>query len=80
MPDSLVSVAEILVICGSLLATLIYSIWACASDARRRGKSPLLVAVLVIVFFPIGLIIWLLVRPPLSEIPKPFKLGDHRSQ
>lgn len=71
---------EILVICGLLLATLIYSIWACTSDAKRRGKSPLLVAALVILFFPLGLIIWLLVRPPISETPKPFRLDDHRLQ
>jgi hypothetical protein len=71
---------ETLIICALLLATLIYSIWMCASDARRRGKSPLLVAALVILFFPLGLIVWLLVRPPISERPKPFRLDDHRLQ
>ena len=80
MPKTFISLVELVVACGLLLATLIYSIWACASDARRRGKSPLLVAALVILFFPIGLLIWLLVRPPLSEKPKPFKLDDHRLQ
>jgi len=80
VPDTFISLAELVVACGLLLATLIYSIWACASDARRRGKSPLLVAALVILFFPLGLIVWLLVRPPIAERPKPFKLDDHRLQ
>jgi hypothetical protein len=69
-----------LIICGLLLATLFYSIWACARDARRRGKSALLVAALIILFFPIGLIIWLLVRPPIKESPDSFKVDGHRSQ
>ena len=79
MTDSFTFV-ETLAICGLLLATLIYSIWACVRDARRRGKSPLLVAALVILFFPLGLIVWLLVRPPIAEMPKPFRLDDHRLQ
>ncbi|MCC6586022.1 MAG: hypothetical protein IT168_04815 [Bryobacterales bacterium] len=36
--------------------------WA-ASDARRRGKSPILVLIAVVLFFPFGLIAWLLFRP-----------------
>jgi hypothetical protein len=79
LTDSLAFV-ETLIICALLLATLIYSIWACALDARRRGKSPFLVAALIILFFPVGLIVWLLVRPPISEKQKPFRLDDHRLQ
>jgi len=36
--------------------------WA-SDDARRRGKSPVLVCVAVILFFPWGLVAWLIFRP-----------------
>jgi hypothetical protein len=40
------------------------------TDAKRRGKSPLLVCVFVFCCFPLGLIAWLLFRPELitSEV------------
>jgi hypothetical protein len=56
--------AEVVAICAAFLASLVYAIWACARDARRRGRSPVVVALMVILFFPIGLVIWLAVRPP----------------
>ena len=38
-------------------------------DARSRGKSPSLVCLLVAMSFPLGLILWLLVRPaPLHAV------------
>jgi uncharacterized membrane protein YwaF len=37
-------------------------IWAYA-DAERRNKSGCLVALLVFLFWPIGLLIWLIFRP-----------------
>jgi hypothetical protein len=40
-----------------------YLLWA-VGDARRRGKSALLVLIAVVLFFPLGLVVWLLVRPP----------------
>jgi len=46
-----------------LLALLGITFRACSRDARRRGKSPLLVSIAVVVFFPWGLIAWLLFRP-----------------
>ncbi|MCC6152518.1 MAG: hypothetical protein IT367_02100 [Candidatus Hydrogenedentes bacterium] len=50
----------------SLLVFVIYIgsvIWAFA-DARSRGKSGILVALLVLILvWPVGLIIWLLIRP-----------------
>jgi hypothetical protein len=42
--------------------------WA-VRDARRRGKSPLLVLIAVVCFFPFGLIAWLLFRPTSSPAP-----------
>jgi nitrate/nitrite transporter NarK len=38
------------------------SSWA-INDARRRGKSSLFVWIAVVVFFPYGLVAWLLFRP-----------------
>ncbi|MCC6795187.1 MAG: hypothetical protein IT366_08715 [Candidatus Hydrogenedentes bacterium] len=50
----------------SLIIFVIYIgsvIWAFA-DAQRRGKSGCLVALLVLLLvWPVGLIIWLLIRP-----------------
>jgi hypothetical protein len=36
-------------------------------DAMSRRKSPLLVVIAVVFFFPFGLIAWILFRPPVSE-------------
>ena len=52
----------------TFLGILGWIVWVCALDARRRGKSPFLVCLLVFVSFPLGLILWLLFRPePLNE-------------
>ncbi len=62
-----------------LLLSVIFGL--CAADARRRGKSPLLVALFVLLSFPLGLIIWLLLRPePLGGGDKGVRLEDHRVQ
>lgn len=45
-----------------LLIGLVASIWA-LSDASDRGKSGCLVFLLVFLGGPIGLIVWLLIRP-----------------
>lgn len=44
------------------LIGLIASIWA-ASDAENRGKSGCLVFLLVFLLGPVGIILWLLIRP-----------------
>ena len=51
-----ISLAAFLSVLGSI-------VWVCGLDARRRGKSPFLVCLLVFVSFPLGLILWLLFRP-----------------
>jgi hypothetical protein len=66
-----------------LIVALGITIRACVADARRRGKSPLLVTIAVIFFFPWGPIAWLLFRPePLDRIGsrRAFRLDDHRLQ
>ena len=56
--------------------------WSVA-DAKLRGKSPLLVSLAVVLFFPWGLLAWLVFRPnPIDTTnPKrPFRLDDYRVQ
>jgi hypothetical protein len=68
--------------CGLLLLMAI-TIRACAMDAKRRGKSPILVSFLVVFFFPLGLLLWLLFRPePMDRdgYGGKFHLSDHRLQ
>lgn len=57
----------LLVFLLGFLAVYIWSIvWACR-DAGRRGKSPLLVGILVaLLSWPIGLVVWLLIRPDVT--------------
>jgi len=50
-----------------VLAALVASVAMCAADAKRRGKSPWLVSLMVILFFPLGLLAWLAVRPKNSR-------------
>jgi len=64
----------------SLLAVLMGFAWL---DARKRGKSPVLVTLLVISTFPVGLIAWLLFRPelPVNKHPqRKFDLENYRVQ
>jgi hypothetical protein len=55
----------VLLVC--IAAALIATIRVCAKDAIRRGKSPWLVTLLVIMFFPIGLLVWLIFRPKIVK-------------
>lgn len=67
---------------GGIVFPLLLAWWA-ANDAKQRNKSPMLVALCVVFFFPIGLIVWLLFRPELT-LPtgqrRPFNLQDFRVQ
>jgi hypothetical protein len=65
------------------LAILWMAIGWCVRDARRREKSPVLVCLAVILFFPWGLLAWLVFRPEPSDVGKgrlPFRLDHHRLQ
>ncbi|MBF8963757.1 hypothetical protein I0P70_10895 [Pontibacter sp. FD36] len=51
-----------------LLVFVVWSVIWSYNDARRRGKSPWLVALMVLfMVWPIGLIVWLLLRPQNKE-------------
>lgn len=51
-----------------MVAVLASVVWA-YSDAERRGKSGCLVALLVLLLtWPVGLIIWLLIRPENEKV------------
>ncbi len=79
---SLLRVALGLLILVLIIAALAVTIKFCIEDARRRGKSPVLVTLAAVFFFPWGLIAWLLFRPdPLPDDDRPpFRLKDHRIQ
>ena len=54
--------AGIFAVASLALLSLVYIAWA-IRDARRREKSPILVVIAVVFFFPVGLVAWLLLRP-----------------
>ena len=56
------SAALLILLPLALTAIILCAIWA-MNDASRRGKSPLLVLIAVMFFFPFGLLAWLLFRP-----------------
>jgi hypothetical protein len=49
-----------------LFLAVVLILWA-IKDAMSRRKSPLLVVIAVVFFFPVGLIAWLLFRPAVSD-------------
>lgn len=58
----------IFLVLGSLVFYVLSIVWA-YWDAEAREKSGPLVALLVaLVAWPLGLLIWLLARPPLGEL------------
>lgn len=61
-------VAGALLFAVALFVFVAYINWA-AHDATRRRKSPLLVLIAVVLFFPFGLLAWLLFRPPIPAAP-----------
>lgn len=62
------------------LAFLTLLILWTATDAIKRGKSPLLVCLLVVLSFPLGLVAWVIFRPETGTPNKRrFNLEDYRS-
>jgi len=72
----------------SLIILFLYGVYRVAvwaeRDALLRGRSPLFVKCALFLFFPWGLIAWLLFRPdPVADnslSPRDFDLNDFRQQ
>jgi 4-amino-4-deoxy-L-arabinose transferase-like glycosyltransferase len=81
MSNILYALVYVILACA-ILWVIAFAIALCAQDAKRRGKSPVLVALIVFLFFPLGLIAWLLFRPePVDKGGvRPFRLEDYRVQ
>ena len=78
MKDLLLTLEYLLLVAGSL-GLLIAAAGLCRwtiHDAARRGKPPVLVLAAVLLFFPFGLIAWLLFRPPPAR--RSFRLQSRR--
>lgn len=64
-----------------MLAILFGAIRWCVDDAYRRGRSPVYVTIAVVLFFPWGLIAWLLFRPDVVRTKqREFNIQDYREQ
>jgi hypothetical protein len=74
-------ILESLILFAAVIGMFAWTIRLCVIDAQRRGKSPLLVTLLILISFPLGLILWLIFRPePPSGTANGFRLEDHRVQ
>lgn len=83
MDTTVISRVVDLVLIACILAALVATVRMCAADARRRGKSPWLVCLIAVAFFPVGLLAWLVFRPKIVEPErgqKKFELDDFRVQ
>jgi hypothetical protein len=71
-----------LTVLAVLCAVFIVVVRFSARDAIRRGKSPWVVSALVVLFFPVGLLLWIVFRPdPLDSVrSKKFQLDNFRAQ
>ena len=80
--DNVLNILLMLALATLFVVLLGYAIGWSARDARRRGKSPVLVCMAVILFFPWGLVAWLVFRPDPIDGGRPqgFRLEDHRLQ
>ena len=68
---SVVSYVFLLLPLAVLLAWAWTGVWAWR-DAQRRGKPPALVALLVLLAaWPLGLLVWLMIRPDVQYIVNP---------
>ena len=71
------------ILAACVLVALAVTVWVCAKDASRRGRSLFLVALLVIFFFPFGMFAWIIFRPEMKDREgngKQFKLDKYRVQ
>ncbi len=66
---------------AAVVAIFVLGIRIAVRDAKRRGKSPLLVCIACVLFFPWGLVAWVLFRPdPIDKGKDGFRLKNFRVQ
>jgi len=84
MSDNLATLlgpAILVTLLAGFFALLAFTMRICISDAHRRGKSPTLVCIACILFFPWGTLAWIIFRPdPKDTRRSTFRLDDHRLQ
>jgi hypothetical protein len=79
--SSLLAKSLAILLLAFVLVVIAMTIGAIADDARRRGKSPVLVVLLCLLLFPLGIILWLIFRPaPLPPNQQRFRLEDRQVQ
>ena len=81
--STLFGILAIVVGWAAFFALLAMTMRICITDARRRGKSPALVCIACILFFPWETLAWLVFRPDPKDGPSShsrFRLEDHRLQ
>lgn len=74
---------DVIVSLAPIIAVAAFWIWSgvlAFHDARRRGKPPVLVAMLVLLCgWPVSVLVWIALRPDVVK-RKPFNLDDFRVQ
>lgn len=78
--EYVIEVLVFLTFAAAFCVLVIIGIRAAMRDARRRGKSPVLVAVACVFFFPWGLVAWLIFRPDPIASRNRFDLQHFRVQ
>jgi hypothetical protein len=81
MPDMLNPIHYVVFLLCLGVAGYLFT-WA-AKDARLRGNPPILVVLAAALYFPLGLVLWLLFRPPVqspSGEPPKFRIDDYPLQ
>lgn len=79
--SNLMAKSLVIMLLAFALVLVAITIRVIANDARRRGKSPVLVVLLCLLSFPLGWIVWLIFRPePLPRNRRSFRLEDRRVQ
>jgi hypothetical protein len=77
--DDFGSLLVVLLFLLTVLGLLAWGIKLAAGDARRRGKSAVLVCIACVLFFPWGLVAWVLFRPdPIDKRKNGFNLENYR--
>jgi hypothetical protein len=78
---SFLPIVVVLLCLVTFFALIVWCIKLAVNDAKRRGKSPVLVAIACVFFFPWGLVAWILFRPdPIDRRKDGFELENYRLQ